>query len=230
MKRKDLKYRGEKCINCETSLDISEKYCHACGQLNSTKKLDIKDFIEEFFSNFYAYDSRLRNTFITLFTKPGVAAREFSEGKRHHHANPFRLFLSISIVLFIVMDIGTRFNNNRPKEKTETELISKDSTKIDYSKIYDTGVIEVDKKTGKEFHRDSIYKATEFNNPENLDHLTLRITSFRNYNLKNPQETPAGALKKLGYENNKINRYIYEKVQNLKSNDRTNRKHSLALC
>ncbi len=93
MKRKDLKYRGEKCINCETSLDISEKYCHACGQLNSTKKLDIKDFIEEFFSNFYAYDSRLRNTFITLFTKPGVAAREFSEGKRHHHANPFRLFL-----------------------------------------------------------------------------------------------------------------------------------------
>lgn len=219
MKRKDLKYRGEKCINCETSLDISEKYCHACGQLNSTKKLDIKDFIEEFFSNFYAYDSRLRNTFITLFTKPGVAAREFSEGKRHHHANPFRLFLSISIVLFIVMDIGTRFNNNRPKEKTETELISKDSTKIDYSKIYDTGVIEVDKKTGKEFHRDSIYKATEFNNPENLDHLTLRITSFRNYNLKNPQETPAVALKKLGYENNKINRYIYEKVQNLKSND-----------
>ena len=26
-------------------------------------------------------------------------------------------------------------------------------------------------------------------------------------------------MKKLGYENNKINRYIYEKVQNLKSND-----------
>lgn len=142
------------------------------------------------FANFYAYDSRLRNTLITLFTKPGIAAREFSEGKRHHHANPFRLFLSISIVLFIVMDIGTRFNNNRPKEKTETELISKDSTKIDYSKIYDTGVIEVDKKTGKEFHRDSIYKATEFNNPENLDHLTLRITSFRNYNLKILKKLP----------------------------------------
>lgn len=219
MNRKDKKYRGTQCINCETKLDVSEKYCHACGQLNSTKKLTIRDFIEEFFANFYAYDSRLRNTFFSLFLKPGIAAREFCEGKRHHHANPFRLFLSISIILFIVMDIGTRFNNKSAEEKPETELIKSDSTKIDYNKIYDTGVIEVDKKTGKEFHRDSIYKAKELNNPENLDHLTLRITSFRNYNLKNPQETPAVALKKLGYENNKINRYIYEKAQNLKSND-----------
>jgi hypothetical protein len=117
------------------------------------------------------------------------------------------------------MDIGTRFNNNSSKEKPETELTKNDSTKTDYNKIYDTGVIEVDKKTGKEFHRDSIYKANEFNNPENLGHLTLRITTFRNYNLKNPQENPEVALKKLGYENNKINRYIYEKSQNLKSND-----------
>ena len=37
MSRKDLKYRGTKCINCETPIDVSEKYCHACGQLNSTK-------------------------------------------------------------------------------------------------------------------------------------------------------------------------------------------------
>lgn len=219
MNRKDKKYRGTQCINCETKLDVSEKYCHACGQLNSTKKLTIRDFIEEFFANFYAYDSRLRNTFFSLFLKPGIAAREFCEGKRHHHANPFRLFLSISIILFIVMDIGTKFNNNNPEEKSETELTKSDSTKIDYSKIYNTGVIEVDKKTGKEFHRDSIYKANEFKDPENLDHLTLRITTFRNYNLKNPHETAEVALKKLGYKNNNINRYIYEKAQNLKSND-----------
>ena len=101
MSRKDAKYRGIKCLNCETSLDISEKYCHHCGQLNSTKKLTVKDFIEEFFANFYAYDSKLRNSIISLFTKPGVAAKEFCEGKRQHYANPFRLFLSISIILFI---------------------------------------------------------------------------------------------------------------------------------
>lgn len=219
MSRKDKKYRGTKCINCETPLDVSEKYCHACGQLNSTKKLEIKDFIEEFFANFYAYDSRLRNTFITLFTNPGIAAREFSEGKRHHHANPFRLFLSISIILFIIMDLGSRFNDNSPEEKPKTELTQGDSIKISSKKTYDSGIIEVDEKTGKEFHRDSIYQANEFKNPENLGHLTLRITTFRNYNLKNPSETSETALKELGYENNRINRYLYEKSQNLKSND-----------
>lgn len=124
MSRKDLKYRGTQCINCETPLDVSEKYCHACGQLNSTKKLTIKDFIEEFFANFYAYDSRLRNTFFSLFLKPGIAAREFCEGKRHHHANPFRLFLSISILLFLISDFGSPLNDT-PQETKKQIKISK---------------------------------------------------------------------------------------------------------
>ena len=68
MNRKDKKYRGTQCLNCETQLDVSEKFCHACGQLNSTKKLTIRDFIEEFFANFYAYDSRLRNSIVSIFT------------------------------------------------------------------------------------------------------------------------------------------------------------------
>ena len=66
MNRKDKKYRGTQCLNCETQLDVSEKFCHACGQLNSTKKLTIRDFIEEFFANFYAYDSRLRNSIVSI--------------------------------------------------------------------------------------------------------------------------------------------------------------------
>ena len=130
MNRKDKKYRGTQCINCETKLDVSEKYCHACGQLNSTKKLTIRDFIEEFFANFYAYDSRLRNTFFSLFLKPGIAAREFCEGKRHHHANPFRLFLSISIILFIVMDFGSSIKETPSKTKEPNKnSITSDSLK-----------------------------------------------------------------------------------------------------
>ncbi|WP_333810461.1 DUF3667 domain-containing protein [Flavobacterium sp.] len=220
MGRKDLKYRGTQCMNCETPLDVSEKYCHACGQLNSTKKLTIKDFIEEFFANFYAYDSRLRNTLLSLFLKPGIAAREFCEGKRHHHANPFRLFLSISIILFIVINLGSGFKTTTPEEKPTVKLTKEDSIQVSFKKNYESGILEIDKKTAKKFHRDSIYKANELgNDPENLNHLMIRVTTFRNYNLKNPQETPEIALKKLGYQNNNINRYLFNKAQNLKSND-----------
>ena len=132
MTRKDKKYRGTQCLNCETSLDISEKFCHACGQLNSTKKLTIRDFIEEFFANFYAYDSRLRNSIISIFTKPGVLAREFNEGKRHTYANPFRLFLSVSIILFITFNL----TNSEPDADTEkaNEELKKEQFKEELKK------------------------------------------------------------------------------------------------
>ncbi|WP_026724272.1 DUF3667 domain-containing protein [Flavobacterium sasangense] len=221
MNRKDKKYRGTQCINCETKLDVSEKYCHACGQLNSTKKLTIRDFIEEFFANFYAYDSRLRNTFFSLFLKPGIAAREFCEGKRHHHANPFRLFLSISIILFIVMDFGSSIKETPSKTKEPNKnSITSDSLKT--SKVFNRNpeIVEVDPKTAKEFHRDSIYKANELgNDPENLSHLNLKLTIFRNYNIKNPNLSNEEALKNLGFENKNLNRYLYEKAKSLKSND-----------
>ena len=221
MSRKDLKYRGTQCINCETALDISEKYCHHCGQLNSTKKLTIKDFIEEFFANFYAYDSRLRNTFFSLFSKPGIAAREFCEGKRHHHANPFRLFLSISIILFIVMDFGSALkDSSQEAENRNTNTKRSDSLKTNLTSNSNPELINLNKKPTKEFHRDSIYKASELgNDPENLNHLNLKLTTFRNYNLKNPNLSSEEALKNLGFENNNWNSYLYEKAKSLKSND-----------
>jgi hypothetical protein len=221
MGRKDLKYRGTHCINCETPLDISEKYCHHCGQLNSTKKLTIKDFIEEFFANFYAYDSRLRNTFFSLFLKPGIAAREFCEGKRHHHANPFRLFLSISIILFIITDFERELKETpHERKKTDKNIKIADSIKTNQALNSNPELIEVGKKTTKEFHRDSIYKASELgNDPESLNHLNLKLTIFRNYNIKNPSLSNEKAIKNLGFENIRINRFLYEKAKSLKSND-----------
>ncbi|TAF10026.1 MAG: DUF3667 domain-containing protein [Flavobacteriia bacterium] len=221
MSRKDLKYRGTQCINCETALDISEKYCHHCGQLNSTKKLTIKDFIEEFFANFYAYDSRLRNTFFSLFSKPGIAAREFCEGKRHHHANPFRLFLSISIILFIVMDFGSALkDSSQEAENRNTNTKISDSLKTNLTSNSNPELINLNKKPTKEFHRDSIYKASELgNDSESLNHLNLKLTIFRNYNIKNSSLSNEQALKNLGFKNNRVNRYLYEKAKSLKSND-----------
>ena len=106
MNRKDKKYRGTQCLNCETQLDVSEKFCHACGQLNSTKKLIIRDFIEEFFANFYAYDSRLRNSIVSIFTKQRVMSLEINEKEIHTFAYPFRLFLSVSIIFFITFNFS----------------------------------------------------------------------------------------------------------------------------
>lgn len=103
-------YRGIKCKNCEHPLDVSDRYCPNCGQKNTTKRLSLGDFFREFLSNFYAYDSKIRKTVSSLFTKPGQAALEFVEGKRTKYANPFRFYLSVSLIFFILNGFLSKFS------------------------------------------------------------------------------------------------------------------------
>ena len=103
--RKALKYRGESCLNCNHKLDKSDRYCPNCSQLNSTRKLHFKDFFFEFFAGIFAYDSRLIRTLKTLAFKPGKITREYIAGRRMHYANPFRFYLSVSIIFFLLWGI-----------------------------------------------------------------------------------------------------------------------------
>mgnify|MGYP006193076795 FL=1 len=221
MSRKDAKYRGIKCLNCETSLDISEKFCHHCGQLNSTKKLTVKDFIEEFFANFYAYDSRLRNSLVSLFTKPGILAREFNSGKRHTYANPFRLFLSVSIILFLTFNLNDDENGKSNSQITQKEqqLSKSDSIKLEKLNINVANLNP--KKEQKVYSRDSIYTKKEIDSlfSKNADPLVFHILSFRNFHRKYPDKTDEEALISLGYKPNFYNKAAFNKSKTFKSNE-----------
>ena len=226
MNRKDKKYRGTQCLNCETQLDVSEKFCHACGQLNSTKKLTIRDFIEEFFANFYAYDSRLRNSIVSIFTKPGVLAREFNEGKRHTYANPFRLFLSVSIILFITFNLtegdSTAATDKAEKELTEEQLKEErkqDSIAIEALTSGQTknNLLKKYRNSKIDYSKDSIYTKKQ------LDSISLgyeyTFASFRNFYKKYPEKSEETALKELGFKNSFIHKSMYNKCKKLKTNN-----------
>lgn len=222
MSRKDTIYRGTKCLNCNTSLDISEKYCHHCGQLNSKKRLTISDFIEEFLSNFYAYDSRLRNSIISIFTKPGVLAKEFNEGKRQKYANPFRLFLSVSIILFLTFNLNEKSSGNSTNTNN-TNLLDSSELKKELSQINDS-IPSTDKSFIKEqinsfrdLSKDSIYTKSELK--KNKMGFYYEFSSFRNFNRKYPNKTPEEALKELEYENTQFNRFLFKKSILFKTND-----------
>ena len=223
-KRKNISYRSEKCLNCNTPLDVSEKYCHFCGQLNSTKKLTILDFLEEFFSNFYAYDSKIRNTFVFLFSKPGFVAKQIVNGKRQTFANPFRLFLSISLLLFITYnlndstDLGDKNILTSEANNLNKQLKEQDSINVTIadkkSKISVMDQLGLNQK----FHKDSIYTQSDLDN-NFLGNTYYRITSFRNYHAKNLNIKTPNALLNLGYEDTRLNQFIFNKAQNFKSNN-----------
>lgn len=100
--RKHYKYRSNKCLNCGQPLDLTDVYCSYCSQLNSTKQLSLKDFFSEFFNSIVSYDSRLRYTVSGLLFRPGRVTKNYSNGQRLKYANPFRFFLSVSIIYFLL--------------------------------------------------------------------------------------------------------------------------------
>ncbi|NHN26414.1 DUF3667 domain-containing protein [Flavobacterium jejuense] len=222
IKRKFKQYRGIECLNCETPIDISEKYCHHCGQLNSTKKITISDFIEEFLSNFYAYDSRLRNSIISMVTKPGVLAKEFNAGKRQKYANPFRLFLSISIILFLTFSLSEK-NSSNTQEINSTNFINSDKLNKGLEQINDSipNVNKLDIKDQinafRNLNKDSIYTKSQLK--KSKIGFYYEFSSFRNFNKKHPNKTAGEALKELEYENTQFNRFLFNKSILFKTND-----------
>nr|WP_279346146.1 DUF3667 domain-containing protein [Gramella oceanisediminis] len=111
-----MQYRGETCLNCHLPLDLSDQYCPNCGQLNSTKKLSFKDFFEEFFSGVFAYDSRFQRTLRVLLFRPGKISKDYINGKRMRYANPFRFYLSASILFFLLFGLTVDLNNSNQAE------------------------------------------------------------------------------------------------------------------
>lgn len=107
--RKAIKYRSTECLNCGHPLELTDKYCSYCAQMNTTKNLSLKDFFGEFIGSIITYDSRFRYTLQDLLFKPGTITRNYVDGKRLRYANPFRFFLSVSIIYFLVQGLIATF-------------------------------------------------------------------------------------------------------------------------
>src|SRR5690606_14530834 len=120
--RKSKKHRSTRCLNCEHPLDLSDKYCPECGQLNSTKRLSFDDFFYEFLSGFYAYDSQLRRTLRVMLFSPGKITKEYVQGKRSKYVNPFKFYLSVTIIFFIVYGFIQSFENDEDASRNVSEV------------------------------------------------------------------------------------------------------------
>ncbi|SIR39042.1 DUF3667 domain-containing protein [Maribacter ulvicola] len=109
--RFELKYRGVDCLNCGQPLELSDKYCPNCSQANSTKKLTLLDFFEEFLANYISYDSKLWRTLAALLLRPGKITKEYISGKRLSYTNPFRFLLSLAIIYFLIISFNNKFES-----------------------------------------------------------------------------------------------------------------------
>ncbi len=120
--RKAMNYRGIECLNCGHPLDLTDRYCAYCGQLNTTKRLSLLDFINEFVLSVFTYDSRFRFTLKDLLFKPGTITKNYVTGKRIKYANPFRFFLSASILYFLLIAAISLFKDSNEISFEENKM------------------------------------------------------------------------------------------------------------
>ncbi|MEX0274391.1 MAG: DUF3667 domain-containing protein [Flavobacteriaceae bacterium] len=124
--RYQLKYRGTECLNCGHPLDMGDRYCPFCSQANSTKKLTLRDFLDEFLSSLISYDSRLAKTLGALLWRPGKITRDYINGRRICYTNPFRFLLSLGIIYFLLIGYSSNFEKiNRAGAGEREDMLEK---------------------------------------------------------------------------------------------------------
>jgi hypothetical protein len=93
------------CLNCGTQLEDAN-YCPHCGQLNSDRKVSLRRLFGDFFSDYFAFDSRLFRSLRPLLLKPGFLTREYLAGRRNNYILPLRFYLFTTVIFFLIISFG----------------------------------------------------------------------------------------------------------------------------
>ena len=88
------------CLNCGTRL--RGQYCGNCGQRSRNRLISIWQLLQEAFGDLLELDSRLWRTLVPLLTKPGQLTKDYLEGRRARYMPPFRTYLVLSVLFFVV--------------------------------------------------------------------------------------------------------------------------------
>ncbi len=88
------------CLNCGARL--RGQYCGNCGQRSRNRLISIWQLLQEAFGDLLELDSRLWRTLLPLLIKPGQLTRDYLEGRRARYMPPFRTYLVLSVIFFVV--------------------------------------------------------------------------------------------------------------------------------
>lgn len=88
------------CLNCGASL--SGAFCAECGQRAAPPHPTLRELGGEAFAEFSGWDGKVAETIRALVRKPGKLTTEFLEGRRARYISPLRLYLTCSVIYFLI--------------------------------------------------------------------------------------------------------------------------------
>jgi hypothetical protein len=97
------------CLDCGEPLHGD--FCSRCGQRERPAVAPLRALVEDVASDYLTLDNRLFRTLRPLLLRPGLLTNEYLAGRRTRYVPPFRLYLGISVLHFVVLALtsATRF-------------------------------------------------------------------------------------------------------------------------
>ncbi len=132
------------CLNCGAQL--RGQYCGTCGQRARSRLISLWELISEAFGDLFEIDSRLWQTLIPLIMRPGQLTRDYLRGRRARYMPPFRSYLVLSLIFFLVAffdpreELGLLFESESQSE-TETPTDAEAHQEAILKELAEEGII-----------------------------------------------------------------------------------------
>ncbi|HTE46678.1 MAG TPA: DUF3667 domain-containing protein [Gemmatimonadaceae bacterium] len=91
---------SDACLACDRPLN--GPFCSNCGQRAVPPNPTLRELGGEAFAEFSGWDGKFADTIRTLIWRPGQLTLKFLRGKRSQYITPLRLYLSCSLVYFVL--------------------------------------------------------------------------------------------------------------------------------
>lgn len=148
--------RADHCLNCNTPLSVeSDNFCPTCGQLNNTKKETAIELVKELVEEFLHLDSKVIRSLVPLLFKPGFLTVDYINGKRARYFHPVRMFLIVTVIMFIVAGFSSNKEEAISKSKKQTATVDSSNVisdtlnlRADSTYIFNTETLEFERVGG----------------------------------------------------------------------------------
>ena len=98
--REELSGGSPDCLNCGAYL--RGQYCAVCGQRSHGRLISLWELVRDAFGDLFELDSRLWQTLVPLLRRPGRLTHDYLQGRRARFMPPFRMYLVLSLLFFVV--------------------------------------------------------------------------------------------------------------------------------
>lgn len=101
------------CLNCGAPLHGA--FCAACGQRAVPPNPTVRELAGDAWHELSGYDGRIMST-IRGLARPGFLTREYLEGRRAHYLPPVRVYLTVSVIYFVIAASAPALGSRGPGE------------------------------------------------------------------------------------------------------------------